>query len=76
MKQGTMRTIEVVVRPDGQSSVETKGFDGAECLEASRFLEEALGSSHGDKRTVEFYSAAVSTGVEVSNRSSDGKESM
>lgn len=76
MKQETIRTIEVVVRPDGHSSVETKGFDGAECLEASRFLETALGSSHGDKRTVEFYSAAVSTGVEVSNRSSDGKESM
>tara|TARA_R110002072_G_scaffold301976_1_gene483168 strand:- start:1190 stop:1405 length:216 start_codon:yes stop_codon:yes gene_type:complete len=71
-----MRTIEVVVRSDGQSSVETKGFVGAKCLEASRFLEEALGSSRGDKRTVEFYSAAVSTGVEVSNRSSDGKESM
>ena len=70
MKQETMRTIEVVVRSDGQSSVETKGFVGA------KFLEEALGSSRGDKRTVEFYSAAVSTGVEVSNRSSDGKESM
>jgi len=76
VRKTTSKTIEVVVGADGQSSVETKGFAGAECLDASRFLELALGSSHGDKRTVEFYSAAVSTGVEVSNRSSDGKESM
>lgn len=76
MKQGTMRTIEVVVRPNGQSSVETKGFAGPECLEASRFLEEALGASHDDKRTVEYYSVAVSTEVGVSNCSSDGKETM
>lgn len=51
MKQGTMRTIEVVIRPDGQSSVETKEFAGAECLEASRFLETALGSSCRYRRT-------------------------
>ena len=76
MKESTTRTIEVVVRPDGQSSVETKGFAGAECLEASWFLEKALGSSCGDKRTVDFYSAAVSTEVGVSNCSSDGKEAV
>ena len=76
MKESTTRTIEVVVQPDGQSSVETKGFAGAECQEASRFLEAALGSLHGDERTAEFYSTAVAVDAGVSHSNSGRKETM
>ena len=50
-----MRIIEIVVSPTGQTQVETKGFTGSECREASRFVEEALGKCTGEKLTGEFY---------------------
>ena len=50
-----MKTIEIIVSPDGQSRVETKGFAGSDCREASRFLEEALGSRTSEQLTPEFY---------------------
>src|SRR6266850_1284097 len=36
------RIIEVVVSPTGETTVQTKGYAGSDCLQASRFLEEAL----------------------------------
>ena len=51
------KTIEIVVSPDGQTKVETKGFAGAECQEASRFVEVALGRRLGEQLTAEFHSA-------------------
>ena len=39
-----MKTIEIIVSSTGQTQVETKGFAGSECRDASRFLEEALGA--------------------------------
>jgi len=50
-----MKTIEIVVSPTGQTTVQTKGFSGAACQEASRFLEQALGSRIDEERTAEFY---------------------
>ena len=50
-----MKTIEIVVSPNGQTKVETKGFTGSECREASRFIEKALGKCTGEKLTGEFY---------------------
>ena len=52
--------IEIIVSPNGQTRVETKGFAGGECLEASRFLETALGKKTSDERTSEFYATAES----------------
>ncbi len=37
------RAIEVVVAPDGALKIDALGFKGADCEEATRFLEEALG---------------------------------
>lgn len=76
MKESTTRTIEVVVRPDGQSSIETKGFTGTECLEGSRFLEAALGARQDERRTVEFYSTGVSTDVGVAQSNPGRSEAM
>jgi hypothetical protein len=49
------KIIRVIVGPKGETRVETKGFSGSECREASRFLEQALGQSMGEQLTAEFY---------------------
>ena len=60
-----MKTIEITVSPVVQTQVETKGFAGNECRDASRFLEEALGKSTGEKLTAEFY---AETSVDQQNQ--------
>jgi hypothetical protein len=50
-----MKTIEIVVSPTGESKVQTRGFAGGECKEASRFLEHALGRRSAETLTAEFY---------------------
>lgn len=50
-----MKQIEVIVMPDGECRVETKGFAGALCQAASRFLERVLGTCTARTRTSEFY---------------------
>jgi hypothetical protein len=50
-----MKIIEITVDTKGQSTVETRGFSGSECREASKFIEQALGSPTGEKLTAEFY---------------------
>jgi hypothetical protein len=49
------QTIEVLVRPDGQSTIQTKGIPGNQCRQASRFLEQALGQAVAEALTDEFY---------------------
>lgn len=53
-----MKLIEITVSPTGQTSVQTKGFTGSECREASRFVEEALGQRVNETLTAEFHQAA------------------
>jgi len=60
-----MRIIEIVVSPTGQTQVETKGFSGSGCRDASRFIEEALGKCTGEKLTGEFY---AETSVDQQNQ--------
>jgi hypothetical protein len=56
----TTKTIEIIVSPTGQTTVETRGFAGASCQEASRFLEQALGNRTSERLTAEFYQTQVS----------------
>jgi hypothetical protein len=49
------RVIEVIVSPRGEVTVQTRGYAGADCLRASKILEEALGVVIEDRRTAEFY---------------------
>lgn len=53
-----MKLIEVIVACDGTTRLETKGFSGAECQQASRFLETALGRQIDESLTAEFHEAA------------------
>ena len=50
-----MKTIEITVSPTGETKVETRGFTGGECREASRFVEQALGTRTAETLTAEFY---------------------
>jgi hypothetical protein len=50
-----VKTIEITVDPKGQTKVETKGFSGPECREASRFVEQALGRATAESLTAEFH---------------------
>jgi hypothetical protein len=54
------KTIEIVVSPQGETKIETKGFAGATCREASKFIEQALGKRVQEKLTAEFHSSTVS----------------
>ena len=53
------KIIRVIVGPKGETKVETKGIAGGECLEASRFLEQALGQPVGEQLTAEFYQSGT-----------------
>lgn len=49
------RLIEVIVSPKGETTVQTKGYAGSDCLQATKFLEQALGTVTRDQKTAEFY---------------------
>ena len=55
------RIIEIIVSPIGQTRVETRGFAGSECRQASQFLEQALGQRTSEQLTAEFHSTANTT---------------
>lgn len=64
----TTRTIEVIVSPAGEATVQTKGFSGPSCREASRFVERALGERTAEQLTAEFHQSAA-TGEQATQRS-------
>ncbi len=49
------KVIEITVNPKGEATVQTRGFAGGECCEASRFVEQALGQKTVETLTAEFY---------------------
>ena len=53
------KTIEIVVKPDGSTTLETKGFAGAECRAASAFIEQALGARASECLTSEFHKSVA-----------------
>jgi hypothetical protein len=50
-----VKVIEVTVDPAGRAKVETRGFTGGECREASRYVEQALGARTAEQLTAEFH---------------------
>ena len=47
--------IEITVSPTGEITVQTKGFAGTSCKDATKALEKALGIVHADKPTAEMH---------------------
>ena len=50
-----MKTIHVLISPKGEVTVETKGFSGPSCRDASKFIEEALGTRTDETLKAEFH---------------------
>lgn len=58
--------IEVIVSPNGQVRVETKGYVGNECRSASANLERALGLRQSERLTPAFHqSSQAQTNTQV-----------
>ena len=55
------QTIEITVSPTGETTVQTKGFAGPGCRDASRFIERALGEATAERLTAEFYLPRATT---------------
>jgi hypothetical protein len=53
------KIIEIIVSPTGETKVETKGYSGSECREASKFIEQALGQRTDEQLTAEFHLSSV-----------------
>ena len=60
-----MKTIEIIIDAKGETRVETNGFTGSSCRDASRFIEQALGQRSGERLTAEFHQASS---VQQTNR--------
>jgi hypothetical protein len=63
-----MKKIEIIVAPDGQVRLETRGFQGAECQAASQFLERALGRKTGEQLTAEYHRVATNQQAQAKQR--------
>ncbi len=48
-----MEQINVIIR-DGKARVETRGFSGAACLNATKDLERVMGKTVSDSKTPEY----------------------
>lgn len=49
------RKIEIIITPEGKTTIQTLGFTGAACRGASKFIEQALGQRTGEYLTAEFH---------------------
>ena len=56
-----MKTIEIIVTPEGKTTVQTLGFTGPSCRDASRLLEQALGQRTAEQLTTEFHQAETAS---------------
>jgi Protein of unknown function (DUF2997) len=59
------RELEIEIGRDGKISIKVKGMQGAECLEFSQFLEEALGDTVERELTSEYYQVPAPTETTV-----------
>ncbi len=50
-----MPRITITISPTGQTTVATSGYQGKSCQDATRQLEQALGTVASDRKTPEFY---------------------
>jgi hypothetical protein len=54
-EQSMSRIIDVIVSPQGETTVQTRGYVGGDCLQASKFVEQALGIVASEHKTTEFF---------------------
>jgi DUF2997 family protein len=59
------REMEIEIDRDGKVNIKVKGIQGADCLEFSQFLEEALGETVEQEVTSEYYQLPTPTETTV-----------
>lgn len=59
-----MKKITITITPDGETKVEASGYQGDECLTATKPIEEALGVS-SEPRVRKFDQITTSTDTKV-----------
>jgi len=59
------REMEIEIDRDGKVNIKVKGVQGADCLEFSQFLEEALGETVEQELTSEYYQRPAPTETTV-----------
>ena len=52
------KIMKVTVSPKGETKLETIGFSGSECQNATRDFERALGAVSGEQLTAEYYTTS------------------
>lgn len=50
-----MKKIEVIITPQGETTVTTVGFKGKSCQDATKQLEQALGIVQSEQKLPAFY---------------------
>jgi hypothetical protein len=58
-----VKTIEILISPKGESTIQTKGFAGQSCRAASGFIETALGQRASETLTAEFHQTELADQV-------------
>lgn len=53
------RKIIITVSASGETTVQTTGYTGPACKDASRFIEEALGQAIAERLTPEYHQPAT-----------------
>jgi hypothetical protein len=54
------KSIEVIIAPSGEIQIDAVGFKGADCEQATRFLEVALGVVGQKQKKPEYHQGNVS----------------
>ncbi len=49
------KTVEIIVNPAGQLTINAAGFSGSDCEKATEFLEQALGQLSARQRKPEYH---------------------
>jgi hypothetical protein len=57
--------IELIVSPTGEVRLETHGFTGSSCRDASQFLEQALGRPVAEQLTAEYHQQLTTQSTEL-----------
>ena len=62
-----MPRITITISPTGQTVVATSGYRGKSCQDATRQLEQALGTVESNRKSPEYYQTQA-TGQQVQQR--------
>lgn len=61
------KTIQIIVSPAGETKIETSGFTGSSCQDATRELERALGATTDEQLTGEYYETTNDQQIDLQN---------